>query len=531
MSDGFSTPSIMQAQKMAYEAVNQLKTESTGIVEYQSAGHLLLIGDAQAIDNFGEIPKELSSEVISFKGQSPDNEISIEGALGQFVINIAGQSIKADLVLDLTPNPILSMALQPPGYIAADLSNNADIADTNDSAKIIALKKELANLVGTFEKPRYFGYNASACAHGRSGKKGCTRCLDACPAEAISSLIDTIKVDPLRCQGGGVCATVCPSGAISYAYPTPKDLLTHVRTLLLTYLKQGENPPDLVFVTESEQAQAKQILPAALLVIVEEVASVGPEIWLSALAWGAKAVRLFDIGDGEGNNLMPRSSRGALDHNVEMVQTALMAANYPASVITIITNLGELLTIDSMPKITFATHAPLSDKRQAFYMALDYLVAKSAREKEIALLPEGSIFGNVKVDQTKCTLCMACVSACPANALQDSNERPLLGFVEANCLQCNICTHTCPENAISISPRLLLDHNERKKPRILHEDTPFCCISCGKPFATTAGITTIITKLAGHSMFADERSKNRLKMCDDCRVKDMMEDPNANFNP
>lgn len=531
MTDGFSTESIKQAQTVAYEAVNQLKTETTAIVEYQSAGHLLLIGDAQAVEKFGEIPKELSSEVVSVKDQAPNNdEITIDGALGKFVIKIAEKSINADLVLDLTANPILSMALKPPGYFAMDLSR-ADMADTSDTAKLIALKQELSNLVGTFEKPRYFDYNASACAHGRSGKTGCTRCLEACPAEAISSLIDSIKVDPTRCQGGGICATVCPSGAISYAYPKAKDLLNHVRTLLLSYLKQGASQPDLVFVTEKEQEQAKQILPAALLVIVEEVASVGPEVWLSALAWGAKAVRLFDLGDGEGHQRMPHSSRDALDHNIEMVQAVLIAANYPASTVAVIANLGDLLTLDSMSKITPASHAALSDKRQAFYMALDYLVEQSDQVKEITLLPEGSIFGDVQVDQEKCTLCMACVSACPANALQDSNETPQLGFVEANCLQCNLCTHTCPESAITISPRLLLNHNARKKPRVLHQDSPFCCISCGEPFATTSGITTIIAKLAGHSMFADERSKNRLKMCDDCRVKDMMEDPNANFNP
>ncbi len=124
---------------------------------------------------------------------------------------------------------------------------------------------------------------------------------------------------------------------------------------------------------------------------------------------------------------------------------------------------------------------------------------------------------------------MACVSACPANALQDGHEKPLLGFIEANCLQCNICVNTCPESAMSISPRFLLNREQRKKPQVLHEEPAFCCISCGKPFATQSGISGIIEKLSGHSMFADEGSLNRLKMCDDCRVKDMMEDPNSSF--
>ncbi len=513
MSDSFASAEKTQAREIAYEAVAKLKPEATSIVEYQSRGHVIIIGDSQALKRFGDLPEGLTSEVVEYKGQAPSDDVLIEGALGQFVITIVNQALKGDLVLDLSPTPLLSMALKPPGYLVAGFSD-FNIQDTKD---------ELADLVGTFEKPKYFNYDASACAHGRSGKPGCTRCIDACPAEAITSLIDTIKVEPTRCQGGGVCATVCPSGAITYAYPKPKDLLTHIRTLILTYLKEDQGKPDLIFVTEDEKIQAEQILPAALVIKVEEVGSVGPEMWLSALAWGARSVRLFDL------NKMPQSSRDALDLHLEMTQNILEAAGYPASALLVITDPSELITSKTMPEFDLATHAPITGKRQSFYMALDHLVAKSGDVKPMAVLPAGSIFGDVIVNKESCTLCMACVSACPANALQDSSEKPMLSLVEANCLQCGICTSTCPENAITTLPRLLLDHEVRKKPRVLNEEEPFCCISCGKPFATKSGITTILEKLSGHSMFADERSLNRLKMCDDCRVRDMMEDPNSDF--
>ncbi len=513
MSDSFASAEKTQAREIAYEAVAKLKPEATSVVEYQSRGHVIVIGDTQALKLFGDLPEGLTSEIVEYKGQAPSDDILIEGALGQFVVTVASQAIKGDLVLDLSPKPLLSMALKPPGYIVATL----------DGFSLQEVKEELADLVGTFEKPKYFNYDASACAHGRSGKPGCTRCIDACPAEAITSLTDTIKVEATRCQGGGVCATVCPSGAITYAYPKSKDLLTHIRTLILTYLKENQGKPDLVFVTEDEQTQAEQILPAGLLIAVEEVASVGPEMWLSALAWGARSVRLFDL------NKMPDSARDALDLHLEMTQDILEAAGYPVSAVLVISDPSELITSKTMPEFDLATHAPITGKRQSFYMALDHLVAKSESVEPVAQLPNGSIFGDVIVNKENCTLCMACVSACPANALQDSSEKPMLSLVEANCLQCNVCTNTCPESAISLSPRLILDFEVRKKPRVLNEEEPFCCIACGKPFATKSGITTILTKLSGHAMFADERSKNRLKMCEDCRVRDMMEDPDVDF--
>ena len=512
MSDTFSSPGRATAQSAAYAAVQELKNQPTSIVEYQSKGRVLVIGDTNALAAIDNLPAGLSHELLSVDSLKEGETIEIEGALGQFTVVAGKLQAKADLLLDLSSSPILSMALKPPGYIAASQHENIDTA-----------LDELESMVGTFSKPKYFNYDESICAHGRSGNKGCTRCLDACPAEAIYSLTNLIEVDPYRCQGGGVCATVCPSGAITYAYPQPQDLLKHVRTLILSYLNSDQGAPDIVFSTEDEAVRARHAMPAALLITVEEVASVGPEIWLSALAWGAKNVWLIDLDE------MPASSLGALQQNIEMTQAMLLAMAYPMQSICLLSDWNELLITQSMPLITPAKHACVGQKRQAFYLALDHLAEQAENSEPVVDLPEGSIFGEVLVSTDACTLCMSCVSACPGNALQDGGELPQLGFVEANCLQCDICTSTCPEDAIKASPRILLDPKKRNQRRVLHEEAPFHCISCGAAFATTSGIETIISRLTGHAMFADERALTRLKMCSDCRVKDMMQDPNSDL--
>ncbi len=56
---------------------------------------------------------------------------------------------------------------------------------------------------------------------------------------------------------------------------------------------------------------------------------------------------------------------------------------------------------------------------------------------------------------------------------------------------------------------------------MLNEEEPFCCIVCGKAFATGSVIEAMRTKLEGHWMFQDEASRRRLEMCDDCRVADI----------
>ena len=59
--------------------------------------------------------------------------------------------------------------------------------------------------------------------------------------------------------------------------------------------------------------------------------------------------------------------------------------------------------------------------------------------------------------------------------------------------------------------------------RILNEEEPFKCLGCGKPFTTQSMIEKMEEKLAGHRMFEGDGMR-RLKLCEDCRVKDMFKE-------
>ena len=117
-------------------------------------------------------------------------------------------------MLDLGREPHLRMHQPPQGYFAPG-------PDPVAQAKAVT---ELAVMVGEFEKPKYFVYKASICAHSRSHQPGCNQCIDVCSTEAISADGDGVKVEPHLCMGCGACATVCPSGAMRYAYPSAPDL-------------------------------------------------------------------------------------------------------------------------------------------------------------------------------------------------------------------------------------------------------------------------------------------------------------------
>ena len=516
-----------KARKKALQAFDEQTVTPTSLVKFQSRGRIAVIGGMEAMEFAPRLTAKLHPQVVLTSGvEEPGvpvvavagRDIQIEGYLGAFKIHLGekgmanAETIAVDLILDLNERPLLSMAMKPPGYFASG----------TDEVQLLMILDELGDMTGSFEKPVYIDYDPSICAHSRSGKTACTRCIDSCPAEAVASLGDMIEVNTQLCQGGGVCATVCPSGAIRYSYPQAKDLLKKIRIMLRSYAEEGGQDPILAFVVEDDgnayqQSEQNNILSVS----IEELASVGLDTWLTALAYGARTVLLVN------NGAMPETVAGELHKQLEIAGELLSALNYSRDSI-------QLLASEDMQRqqpavmreITPAYFAASDGKRQAAFFAIDHLYQQADKSRPMISLPTGAMFGTVEIND-QCTLCQSCVTACPGKALHSGNGVPQVQFIEANCLQCGMCTRTCPENAISISPRFLFDRQQRNHPRVLHEEPAFECVSCGKPFATASVIETMLVKLQYHSMFQSKRARNRLRMCEDCRVVDVVQDADA----
>jgi ferredoxin len=132
-------------------------------------------------------------------------------------------------------------------------------------------------------------------------------------------------------------------------------------------------------------------------------------------------------------------------------------------------------------------------------------------------LPIGAPLGTVEVDQSKCTLCMACVNLCPAGALAgENNER--LYFREASCVQCGLCVAGCPEKAVRLTPRFLVSQAARDESRLMNQAELARCIGCGTPFISQALLAAIAARIKDHPMFQGEGLK-LLQMCNTCRMQ------------
>ena len=561
---GWSAEGANAAPKMAaLLAAATVVSEPATAVTMASEGVTLIYGrDQRALDAAERLKDTLDLTVILLPGADvvPPRQTeypirqgrirTVKGHLGAFEIMIDafaaptassrarltfgraqdGAQSRADILIDLSG--------LPPLIPAAGLREGYLRANPDDAVAVERTLAKASNLTGTFDKQRFITFRDDLCAHSRSRITGCTRCLDLCPAGAITPAGNHVAIDPHICAGCGQCAAACPTGAASTAIPTADVLIARLRAMLTAYRAAGGLAPQLLIhdaehgdVLIDAAARFGKGLPARTLPFaVNEVTQIGLEYIAAAFAYGSVSLHVL-------TRAKPRHDIAGLHQTLATANTLLSALGYGAAPAnTIATDdpdvlLAELEAADpgggtQNPATFQATGA----KRDVLRLALRELHRAAPAPVDTIALGKGAAFGRVDVRGDGCTLCLACVSACPTHALGDAPDRPRLTFDESLCVQCGLCAGTCPEKVITLEPRLHFPAFEAQ-PVVIKEEEPFCCTACGKPFGVKSTIERVVRKLEGqHWMFTGEH-KSRIDligMCEDCRVDAAV---NRNIDP
>jgi ferredoxin len=528
---------------------------SHGVVELNSEGVILVYGvDVRAVEAADLLKNHLSVTVLLHDGTDvvPTRITnfpltkgiirSAKGHLGAFELVIENFAAAApssrDAVLFGPPQKevtsschiILDVSGGAPLFPAADLRDGYLRADPRDPAALLRAVLKARDLVGSFDKPQYIEFHAELCAHSRSKKTGCHRCLDLCPTGAITPDGDHVTIDAAICAGCGQCAAVCPTGAAAYALPAADALMRKLRRLLNAYVMAGGLQPVLLLHDEEHgeamiEALARygEGLPDNVLPVkVNEVTQVGLEAIAAAFAYGATAVRLL-------LRAKPRHDIAGLTKTLALATPILAGLGFDGERVTTIeaddpdalsAALRDLAPMTGAERT--ASFAAVGGKRDVMRLALRELHAIALAPVDVIALPEGAPFGTLDIDVEGCTLCLSCVSACPTGALSDDPDRPMLRFAEDACVQCGLCQATCPEKVIKLRPQINFQA-ATSATRIVKQEEPALCIVCNKPFGVKSTVDRITAKLEGkHWMFKDSKPRlDVIKMCADCRVNAM----------
>ncbi|MEA2074512.1 MAG: 4Fe-4S binding protein [Euryarchaeota archaeon] len=389
-----------------------------------------------------------------------------------------------------------------------------------------ALRKahDLVSNLGEIRKEKYLALDLDRCASGRSELIGCEYCLP-CPYEAIERQGIKMVFSDVRCQGCGLCASLCPV-SVPQLREYPNQLLySQIETLLA-----GELRPKVILFAGQENVEnlnavgRKKIhYPAVLPLFVPCLDLVSDAHILSAFERGADGVILW--GSAE-------SHRDGLESAVAFAQTTLAAFELGDRVLLMneadqfdaaafakeIGDFVEKLTPSPIRKKKSENIDFTKSKRDILIGLMQVLRTKTGVHP--ALVEENTAFpfADVLIDASKCTLCNACVTLCPTNAL--SKEDNKINFVYGDCVACSVCKQACPEEAIEL--RRVLDFSQlvERGSKKLAEAEFIACAGCGKLFMPKAAferMVKIATEGEGTGDLDREQQLELLKYCENCR--------------
>jgi ferredoxin len=390
--------------------------------------------------------------------------------------------------------------------------------------------------------------HSGRCVNRRHGGAQCSRCVEACPVQAIALHGQEPQLDESACVRCGLCLHVCPTDVYTPALDFERRLGQTVANLPLE---------PLALVCAAHPAPA--ITTSKVTAVVQHrrcLAGLSPADLLELSAGGRRALWLDDSPCTE---CVIGSAQAALQGSADSARALLHAAGRPPAI---------LLHSERPPAADArAVRVPLFDgaqpaiSRRSFLSRFRPSQAEQTEIEEVAYVedwiqrgapvstrlpqqvPEGqrkllaalghlesaqagefataqSPFAAVQVDTNLCSACGLCARFCPTGALHFTAQDGVfdLSFQPAACVDCGVCAAACPEHAILLGESMDLG-------AILADDiVPLAagelvrCSVCGAPTAQTTGVPMVrchvcrqgagvVTSLRDHAGLMDDLLK------------------------
>ena len=456
--------------------------------------NILLVGKEY---DTASLKEALKAEGFAVLCLLPEQIEHIEGHLGALHVSVLeGEelaSVDADQMVWFDAPQI---ALRQSGVLSPSSKDTQSIIDT------------LMSKSGTHTYKNFITYDPSICQYHERREEICGKCAEVCPTVAIVKEDETkhLHFSHIDCHGCGGCVSVCPSGSMDYSQMP--------RAAFYEIAKLYEGKTALIIPRKMELEGLRVTLPSNVLPFAIEGEKYLHEAHLMSLLQesGSSVIFYSDF-----------ISKGTGDV-IALINQAYQA-KYGTPAIYVAMNREDLEAALSQAGMIAQSRHGINEeglkKREIFAARLAWMVGS----ENLGTISSGEHvrYGDVKIDASKCTLCLSCVGACNVRALTAHPEDNSLRLNSAICTSCGYCEMTCPEKGCMevVRGEIALEPSYFTQ-RVMAQDTLFACIECGKPFATSKSIERIASMMA--PLFAGDDAKVKtLYCCAECKPKMMFQ--------
>jgi len=366
---------------------------------------------------------------------------------------------------------------------------NTELARTDRKPLTKATMSRRDFLLGFIQKPSSANDEPVVLDSTCEAKFGCTKCVDACPAPGALTITNkSVGVSSEHCVRCGLCAAVCPVAAIQM----PRFSESAYRTLLATI--------------HSSPA------PKKTLVITCHEASVRPRPWMEieeVQGVGVMGLRQLAHAANSSINALVVYCPDGLCVGRETVKEAVKVINSKlredAPLLAYVEGKDGAIQIDEIHGTAKRRENTIGVVTAPWKDYVNAVKSVSTSNSSAAGLGLTEIAIN-----DSCTLCNACVDACPHHAI--AIQLGELSFYPEECTGCGYCEEICPERSITLSPKM---GPINISAAVVYRDEMIKCSSCGSPYASAKMVAKVSAMLQTDKM---------QKMCPACKERSVYRD-------
>lgn len=440
----------------------------------------------------GALVEKLNTKDFSCLVLKPEEISNIDGHIGSLSVRTT-KMMRGDLMVDqVLWADAPDFAMKRSGvYDPAEIGREEAVQKLYDNSDIYHYKN-------------FVQYDSSVCQYHERTEEICGKCEEVCPSVAIMKIDEEkhLTFSDVDCHGCGGCVSVCPSGALDFTQ-MPRDAFNaaasyyqgHIALLL---------PRQVIL---PEVSLPEKVLPFAL----EGRKYLHEVHFLTLLQKSGHAVIFYTdfVSKGTGDAVR--------------IINEIFERKYGKKAVYVCQTSEELTQAmaeaESIEECLFDIVEDGMKKREIFTYRLAHLVG----EDDLGVVETGEHlhYGDLRINEANCTLCMSCVGACNVAALTAHPEDNTLKFNPSICTNCGYCEVVCPEKECLevVYDQLSLNPSYFKKNTMAHDEL-FACVECGAEFATVKSIEKIAEMMK--PIFGDDEVKIRtLYCCADCKPKVM----------